>query len=630
MLDGEPSWLAVLESAAGSVATSATRPLSVRSTGSRHVLHVELGEEPHRPAVAEQGEIAVLLDGILLDRRPLVSAAGSRRLNGIEGDVALVLAAYLELGEAVLPLLRGSFGLLIWDGRRDRLLCARDPTDSHPLFFSRAGGRLVVSASHGALIEVGRVPADLDRVAIARWVVHGSTLPRRTFYARIERLPPGYVLSATPDAVGVRRYWHPGEQAPPGEMSPDQAVERLDELLDQAVARCAALGRLGVFLSGGVDSAVVAASATVVSRARGLPDPLALSYVYPDPNASEEATQRSIADGLGIPHRIVPLLDTVGPEGLLLAALRLTERSWMPCVNPWEPAFLRLAEQGAELGCGVVLSGEGGNDWFEADWYEAADLIRRLQLMRLRRLWSQERRAGRTGSEVARRLLWTFGGRVLVRDAVLASLGPVAGVAQRTWRRRRVASTWSEWALPDGAVRKALAAEFIERRSSERLRGYGGSARERTLEGVHLVVPMENRFLFSRTAGVHFLNPPVDPDLVQFLYGLPSALLNLGGRGKGLAWESVRRRAGATPAGLLGFADLEDFFASLLRAEGPRALEALGGLRRLSELGIVDERAFARALSGSHFGEKLSYNQAWQALACEAWLRKGSYTEGLS
>jgi hypothetical protein len=625
MLDGEPSWLAIFEPAGEAFETSASPPLSFRSHRSGHALHVELGEEAHRPAVAERDETVVILDGVLLDRRPLVSAVGSRLPSGIEGDAALLLAAYLELGERVLPLLRGSFVLIILDGGRDTLLCARDCTSAHPLFFSRAGGRVLVSASHGALLEAGRVPSDLDQVAIARWVLHGSMLPQRTFYGRIERLPPGYVLKAAPEGVDVRRYWHPGDNAPTGEVTPDGAVGRLEELLDQAVARHASLGRLGVFLSGGVDSAVVAASAAAVSRASSLPDPLALSYIYPDPDATEEAAQRSVAGGLDIPHRIVPLLDTAGPDGLLAAALRLSERSWMPCLFPWEPAFMRLAEQGAELGCRVILSGEGGNDWFEADWYEAADLIRRLRLLRLWRLWSQERRAGRSGSDTARALIWSYGGRVLVRDATIATLRRVAEGSVRAIQRRRVlSSTPRGWALPDEGARSALADEFLERRSTGRGRGYRDSANERKLEGVHLVVPMENRFLFSKSANVHFSNPVTDPDLVEFLYGASSGVLNFGGRGKGLAWESVRRRAGEQPAAQLGFAHPDGFLASLVRSEGPRALVSLDGLQRLSELGIVDACAFAHALKGPGLGAQLGYDRAWRTLACEAWMRRRS------
>ena len=185
-------------------------------------------------------------------------------------------------------------------------------------------------SSHGALLEAGGVPPDLDRLAIARWVVHGTVAPRRTFYARIERVPPGHVLTGAPEGVGLRRYWRPGQTSSDITLTGENAVERFGELLDQAVERCASVGPLGVFLSGGVDSAMVAASAAGVSRANAQPDPIALSLVYPHPEANEERTQRRVAEQLGVSHQVVPLLETVGEEGLLTAALHLARLHGCP------------------------------------------------------------------------------------------------------------------------------------------------------------------------------------------------------------------------------------------------------------------------------------------------------------
>ena len=174
MLEGEPSWLAAFGRPAKPFRQAAEPPLSLISGRSGYALHVQLGEKAHRPAVAEREETAVILDGVLLDRRPLTSALGSRASAETEGDAALVLSAYLKLGERVLPMLRGSLGLVIWDSRRDTSVVR---SGSHRLpssFFSLAGDGVLVSASHGTLLEAGRVPADLDRLAIARWVVQGS------------------------------------------------------------------------------------------------------------------------------------------------------------------------------------------------------------------------------------------------------------------------------------------------------------------------------------------------------------------------------------------------------------------------------------------------------------------------
>jgi hypothetical protein len=369
-----------------------------------------------------------------------------------------------------------------------------------------------------------------------------------------------------------------------------------------------------------VDSAAVASSATVVSRGLSLPDPLALSYLPPDPRESEEAAQRAIAVGLSIPLRIVPLADGSGPQGLLAAALELTSRAWLPPVNPWEPIFVHLAREGAGDGCRVILSGEGGNDWFEAERHEAADLLRCLKLAELASLWSAERRAGRSAFASARMVFWERGVRVLLRHAALSAEGIAAGTLQAVQKQRLTSWMPRGWFLPDDGLRAALADEWAENRAVDWSESFRDSARERRLDGVHMVVLSENRFLFGKEVGVRFANPALDPDLVEFLYPLPTHLLNLAGRGKGLACESVRRRAGETAARNLGLGVSGDFFANLLRGEGARAFVEVGGLRQLSELGLVEPHAFADHLLTA-LGKTMSYYQAWQALACEAWLR---------
>jgi hypothetical protein len=621
MLPNEPSWLAVLGPSSGDGPDPPAIELTAQGERSFR-LRIHRGAAASETfSLAQSDGCAVLLDGLLYERDHLAAAIGPVR-RPAETDAELLLAAYEALGEQILPVLRGSFTLVVWDGRNGSALCTRDLAAAHPLFFSRAGDDVLVAASLGALLEVGRVPADLDRVSIARWVLSWSIHPRRTFYERIERLLPGYVLKAGADGVVVRRYWHPRDHASAEAPTPAEALCRFEELLDQAVTRSASLGRLGVFLSGGADSAAVAASAAVVSRALSLPEPIALSLAYPEPRANEEATSRSVASAIGLPHHIVQMRDAAGRHGLIIAGLRLAERSWMPWTNPWAAAFDHLANEGARLGCRTILSGEGGNDWFDAERFEAADLIRRLKVADLWRLWSQDRRAGWPGWDAARMLLWTYGGRPVVRELALAALGGISEGAPRKVRRRRLLSALpSGWALPDGELRAAVVDELLEQGTFERVRSHRDSADERKLESAHLVAAFENRFLASRDIGVHFVDPVVDPDLVEFLYGLPNAVLNVGGRGKGLPRESVRRRAGERPAGLLGFAWIDRFLAALVRDEGPRALETLGGVPRLSELGVVHERAFAQELQGSGLGSNLGYYEAWQGLACEAWLR---------
>jgi asparagine synthetase B (glutamine-hydrolysing) len=616
MAEGEPSWLVVFERRG-----EPGSPGAFRTSPSGWGVRLELGDQADAPAVAESEDVVVVFDGVMFDRNRLAAGLTARASARDSDDAALVLSGYLELGDRLLPRLRGSFGVVIWDGRRDRFLCARDPTGSHPVFFAHVDGRVLVAASQEALVATVEVPADFDRVAIAQWVLSSQCGPRSTFYSAVERLPPAHVLQAEPAGIRVERYWRPSETAQPGP-TPKDAVEQFEGLLDQAVRRCASIGPLGVFLSGGADSGAVVSSATAVSRADGLPDPVALSYVMPHPDANEENTQRRVARGLGISQHIVTLDDALGHGGLLVSGLRLTERCPFPCVNPWEPIFAYLADEGARLGCRAILTGEGGNPWFEAERYEAADLLRHLRLAELRALWREERTL-RSRRSVARNILWGCGGRLLAREVAIGLFDrPRGGIARKLRRRRAEASIPVHWVLPDATLREALVAGWAERSPSVRRRGsFREWGREEKLDGIGGTVYPENRFARARLAGVRIFDPPLDPDLVEFLISLPRAVMNLGGEAKGLARASVRSRAGESAAAGLGLAVTGDFFGTRTRNEAATALAELGGLPRLAGLGIVDERALVRTVRRDGFGGNPSYDVIWQAFACEAWLR---------
>ena len=169
----------------------------------------------------------------------------------------------------------------------------------------------------------------------------------------------------------------------------------------------------------------MAASAARVSRADPLPDQSPSRWSTPTrtrarsgPSGVSRTSSECSSHRALCRHR--------RPEGMLAAALRLTQRSWMPCVNPWEPAFMHLAEQGAELGCRAVLSGEGVTTWFEAEWYEAADDPSPQPRWALASVvaGAPSREAA---SETARGLLWNYGARPLLRDATLGAMRHVAG-----------------------------------------------------------------------------------------------------------------------------------------------------------------------------------------------------------
>src|SRR5262249_25580218 len=128
-------------------------------------------------------------------------------------DAELVLQAYLRWGERLLEEIKGLFALIVWDGHKDVLLCARDPHGMNPCFYGEDAGDLFISASPEALARHPRLPGTVDRVAIAEPLCHRWPRLEATYFDGVRRLPGGYVLRDGDGRRTVTRYWDP---VPPG------------------------------------------------------------------------------------------------------------------------------------------------------------------------------------------------------------------------------------------------------------------------------------------------------------------------------------------------------------------------------------------------------------------------------
>jgi hypothetical protein len=569
-------------------------------------------------SVAAADDCGVLLDGVIHERDRLLRVVPRA---GNASDAELVRCAYRQIGTQVVSLIQGFFTMLIWDGRGDSLLAARDALGVCPLFFAHAGAGFVLSPSPEALVRHGGVSAEVDRVAVARWVINSAIDAHSTFYEQVRRVPQGHALEVEPAGFCVRRYWDPARLTSDTDVTtPEQAVDRFDELMSQAVDRCLMFGPAAVFLSGGVDSGTVAAVAAARSRAKGFPDPLALSMVFPG-KADEEASQKAVAADLGLPQVIVPLADAAGPKGVLAAGLEMSAWGWVPCINPWEAAYNFLVREATRRGYRVVLTGEGGNHLLEVDWLLAADLMRAFDLAGLFKLWQTEQQYfPRTRTTLARTMLWQSGLRPLLRDTLEVVLRQAAPKALEGLRRRRWARSIPDWAIPDGGLRERMTEHSLSRSPLPPFEQYYTRGQRLLLDSYEIATLMETAFPVRERFGAWRLNPFFDPNLVVFLSAMPPDLLRHGGRLKGLAHASLERRIDRR-AGQLRPAPFQEVLRLLVRQEAPRALGTLGGTPILSGLGIVDGEQVRRAAEGTSKGSRPQYHEIWQVLSCEAWLQ---------
>jgi asparagine synthase (glutamine-hydrolysing) len=566
--------------------------------------------------VAERGSVQAVFHGVLFDRPALASAVGCHR---DAPDADLVAAAYDCWHDDALLKLRGSFIAAIVDHLAGRAIVARDAVGLHPLFYASRSGEVTFASSPEALFSKTETPRRFNRAALADHLCYRWPDPQETFYESVRRVPAGSCVTIACGRVSVARYWNPIPDDRPMDWLDASEVDQFGDLLNQAVDRCLSTGPAGIFLSGGLDSISVAAVASDRARHLSQPAPVALSLGFPHPECDERLVQTAVARDLGLPHHLIEFPDAVAPHGMFALALEMNEGASSPVNSSWSPAYQTLARRGRLDGVETILTGSGGDEWLTVSVYYAADLLRRGRIGEYRRFVSTWWRSYRASPfALVRSALWKFGLRPLAGQA-LARLAPEA------WERRRQARAVRrdpEWAVPDPELRAEL-----KRRSIGSLvqanppHGFYLRDIRAGLDHPLLAMELEERYEFGSRTGVRLLHPYWDTDLVDMLIRTPPALLDRGGRSKGLVRQTLaqrfpdlgfdrQRKIAATP-----------FYVSMLKAEGLPLLDNLGSFSALGELGIVNP-ASAKAFAEDAFARNPNQlHHVWDLLNVETWVR---------
>ena len=585
--------------------------------------------EPSDAQIAEAGAFRAVFGGVLDNPADLAAAVDfEQRVDGTEAE--LLLHAYLGSAESILPKLRGAFGLVLLDAREEVGLCVRDPLGVYPLFTADVGDELLVSPSIESLLGQPGVSAQVNVPALADYLLQRWPDPSETYFSSVRRVRPGHALRLTPAERRLYRYWEPAPLEGPVDWITEDELESFDEVLERAVTRCLQRGTAGIFLSGGLDSVSVAAAAAAAAREAGLPEPWALSLVFPDPDVNEEDVQTGVAAGLGLRQLLLPWDKAVGHRGLVQEALDLSARSPSPLMNFWAPAYDRLAREGTSRGCTVILTGAGGDEWLGVTPLYAADLIRTFDAVGLYRLIAAQRRSYQLSElRFLWNGLWRFGARPLVVDAV----GQTAPGVLRARKLHKARTSIPSWIAPDAELRDRIVdralgsdprlADVIRRPLTRRHSRFYFDELRLSLDHALVVLELEEMFEQGRRVGAAVLAPYWDADLLELLYRTPPALLNRGGRAKGLVRESLARRFPN-----LGFQRQRKvtsvrFATSLLFSETARAWASVGRVRALAEAGIVDakgiEPAVERLLTAGT--DARSMQTVWDILNLEVWLQ---------
>ena len=581
-----------------------------------------------QPDFAVGGNCTVVFEGVLYNADELASRYGLDDRGDDYG--AILLRAYQREGEKFLEELRGIFALVVWDGDRDTLIAARDRTGAHPCFYARAGEEVLIASSIDTLLEHPRVSKQVNRAALIGYIVDSWPSLRETFYAGIDRVPPGSALRIRGADEVIYRHWNPRTVEQPSDWLDEHQAEGFEDLLVAAVDRFMKCGPAGIFLSGGLDSVSVAAIATELASSQRLPPPIALSMAFRNSEADEEPRQRAVARQLGLQQEFLGFHDKSDGHGFLRPTLALAERMSAPLLNMWLARYSGLTEIGQRRGCCAILTGTGGDEWLGVSPLLAADMIRSLDFTGLFRLWSMTHNSYQ-GSWFKQIRLWGWrcGLRAILRDMTITGLQRISPAALAAVRRQRLMNSMPSWITLDSSLRRELG-DRVENNETSRTRDpgpYGCYFAESRLALDHPVVSweLEESFENGRRLGVRFLHPYWDSDLVESLWRTPPSILASGSRMKGLVRKVVSRRFPG-----LGFekqkkVEIKQLFFAIMAEEAPAVWAERGGPKALAKLGLVDARlldAEFHRLLGRRTGTHANACKLFDIMNMESWLTK--------
>ncbi|HEX5581693.1 MAG TPA: asparagine synthase (glutamine-hydrolyzing) [Gemmatimonadaceae bacterium] len=568
--------------------------------GHRRLAIFDLSEAGRQPMLSPNGETAIVFNGAIynfLDLRAELVAAGHRFRS--ETDTEVLLEGYRAWGlDGLVERLRGMFAFALWDAPAGRLFLVRDRLGVKPLLYARRGAAIAFASTARALRAAG-FAEELDGAAVAEFLEYGYVSDERCIYAGVSKLPAATILEWQGGRVSERRYWAPPAPGSAPRLSFDDAVQRTEELLLQAVRRrLHADVPIGALLSGGIDSGLVC---WAVAESGG--DISAFTVGAPGDASDEADDAADTARELGLEHHVLPLTDD-GSERLedLIGAYA------EPFAVESAIGMLRVSRRIRDEGITVLLTGDGGDDVF-------LGYTRHRHLLAVQRLSRFVPGAATPLWRAARGLIPRRG---ILQRAVHFTDYVVGGLP---------AYFEAHDGLPNYRSRGLLGPRLHDATVAERGLPWSVRSARRALEQ-YLEHDLRHQFVAEYMTKVdggamyHALearSPFLDQELWEFASSLPVETRLQGGELKAILRELARRRIGSRVAGLRkrGFAvpvrtwltrewrgTVEESFRDSILAnegwtDGPRVLSAF------------------RALPTGSYADK----QLWYLFVLEQWLR---------
>jgi len=337
--------------------------------GHQRLSIIDLSPAGRQPMSNEDGSIWITYNGEIYNfiaLRAELERKGHRFKSS--SDTEVVIHLYEELGIRCLEKMNGMFAFALWDRHKKTLILARDRIGKKPLHYALSNEGIVFASELKALLTHPGVSREIDLKSLNRYLTYEYVPAPDSIFKSIKKLEPGHYLLYRQGATEMVQYWDiPLTDNPMGYKTEGEYVEDLRERLANAVkSRLVADVPIGLFLSGGVDSSLIAALAM-----RANPKLECFSIGFDEPSFDESRYAREVARALNAQHQLMifstrEMLDTIHKLPDILDE-PLADASILPTY-----LLSKFASQKVK----VALSGDGGDELFAGyPTYQAHKLI---------------------------------------------------------------------------------------------------------------------------------------------------------------------------------------------------------------------------------------------------------------
>jgi asparagine synthase (glutamine-hydrolysing) len=329
--------------------------------GTRRLRIIDL-ETGDQPLFNEDRSLVLSCNGEIFNYRELTTELEKKGHSfRTRTDVEVLVHLYEEKGVEFLNRLNAQFAFAIYDRKDGTLFLARDQFGICPLFYTVIDGFFIFASEIKAILKHPGVPREVNPTGLDQVLSLPGAISPQTLFRNIYSVPSGHYVLVRNNDVAVREYWdldYPlaGDST---DGKPEQYyAETLRDRLEQSVRyRLQADVPVGFFLSGGLDSSLIAAMIRRVS-----PDVQrhSFSISFNDERLCEAQYQRLVSESVGSIHHEIPFNDAD-------IALRLKEavyHSECPLKETYNTASLALSSETRRTGVTVVLNGEGSDELF--------------------------------------------------------------------------------------------------------------------------------------------------------------------------------------------------------------------------------------------------------------------------